>query len=54
MQSHLQNRKGMTLIETLLYIALLTMLVLSFLRYLYSINDINMNLYDDIQKAYEE
>ena len=58
MQYHLNKPPnisvGMTLIETLLYIALLSMLLLGFIHYLYYMNEINMHLYDDIKRAYEE
>jgi len=47
-------RHGFTLVETLIFIALLSMMIFSFLRYLYSLNDSSMRLYDDISNAYTE
>ena len=44
----------MTLVEVLIYVALLAMLLVGFLRYLYSLDDMGTNLYNQVSKAYAE
>lgn len=51
---HLKPKQGMTLIEVLLYIALLSMLLFGFISYLYSLNEGSMDLFSEVSNAYVE
>ncbi len=46
------NRNGMTIIEVMLYIALLSLLMFGFLQFAIEINYQNIKLSNDIQDAY--
>ncbi len=43
---------GMTLIEILIYVTLLSMLLSGFMRYLYYMYDTGLRLFEDVAKAY--
>ena len=43
--------RGFTLIEVIIYVALLSMLLFCFMRYIYEISDSNMTIYENISKS---
>ena len=52
MSSHFKKVLGFTLIEVLIFTALLTMMIFGFLRYLYAFNDNDIDLYENVSRAY--
>ncbi len=49
-----RTRDGMTLIEILIYVALLSVLLSGFFSYLYNLNDSEMSIYNQVHETYDE